>query len=384
MEDRFALLAQVLPDWFERYHRDLPWRRGREPYHVWLSEIMLQQTRVEAVRGYYIRFLDALPTISALAAAAPGAVDKLWEGLGYYTRVRNLQKAAQIIMTEHGGVFPREYEAIRALPGIGDYTAGAIASICFELPTPAVDGNVLRVASRIEASFIPITSPGVKKELSRRLAAVYPAGRCGAFTQSLMELGATVCLPNGTPRCGECPCRDFCAGYQDGVAARLPVRAEKKARRMERKTVLLLRCGARYGLLKRPAKGLLAGLWSFPNVEGFLTPQQAIDQAERWGAAPEAIERCTERDHVFTHVRWELRCYYLSCRVPCPPFVWVTAGELERDYAIPAAFRQFWEASTAPASPSSSGGTGEPGSGSSLSGRPSSSSDGTSPSKVSM
>lgn len=383
MEDRFALLAQVLPGWFDRCHRDLPWRRDREPYHVWLSEVMLQQTRVEAVRGYYIRFLEAFPTIAALAAAEPDALHKLWEGLGYYSRVRNLQKAAQTIMAEHGGVFPREYEAIRALPGVGDYTAGAVASICFELPAPAVDGNVLRVVSRVEASFAPITSPRVKKEMARRLAAVYPAGRCGAFTQSLMELGATVCLPNGTPRCGECPCRDFCAGYRGGVAEQLPVREPKKARRLEKKTVFLLRCGARYGLVKRPGKGLLAGLWSFPNVEGFLTPQQAVDQAARWGAAPEGAERCVEREHVFTHVRWELRCYHLPCRVPCPPFVWVTGEELERDYALPTAFRQFWEGSGS-TGPSSAGGFPEPGSGASSSGSPSPSSDGTSPSKVSM
>lgn len=374
MEDRFSLLSRVLPDWFDANHRDLPWRRDREPYHVWLSEVMLQQTRVEAVRGYYARFLEALPTIAALAAAEPDALHKLWEGLGYYSRVRNLQKAAQTIMSEHSGVFPGEYEKIRALPGIGDYTAGAIASICFEQPTPAVDGNVLRVISRVEASFAPVTAPKVKKEMARRLAAVYPPGRCGAFTQSLMELGATVCLPNGTPRCPECPCRGFCQGYQNNVAEQLPVREKKKPRRVEEKTVFLLRCGARYGLIKRPDKGLLAGLWSFPNVEGFLTPQQAVDQAARWGAAPEGAERCVERDHIFTHVRWALRCYHLSCRTPCPPFVWVTKEELERDYALPTAFRQFWD----------SGDSSESAGASSSPGIPLSLSEGASPSNVSM
>lgn len=343
MEDRFALLAQVLPGWFETHHRDLPWRRDREPYHVWLSEIMLQQTRVEAVRGYYARFLAALPTVEALANADPDALHKLWEGLGYYSRVRNLQKAARIIVDEFGGVFPEEYEKIRALPGIGDYTAGAIGSICFELPTPAVDGNVLRVVSRVEGSFAPVTDPKVKREISGQLAAVYPAGRRGVFTQSLMELGATVCLPNGAPRCGECPCSSFCRGLRDGVAAQLPVRGEKKARRVEEKTVFLLRCGARYALVKRPGHGLLAGLWSFPNVEGLLTAQEAVEQAEAWGASPELPEQRVEREHVFTHVRWVLRCYHLACRRECGPFTWVTAGELERDYALPTAFRQFWE-----------------------------------------
>lgn len=382
MKDRFSLLAQVLPGWFDKCRRDLPWRQDREPYHVWLSEVMLQQTRVEAVKGYYVRFLEALPTIAALAGADTGALHKLWEGLGYYSRVRNLQKAAQTIMTEHSGVFPREYKEIRALPGIGDYTAGAIASICFEMPTPAVDGNVLRVVSRIEASFEPVTSPEVKKKTARQLAAVYPAGRCGAFTQSLMELGAMVCLPNGKPLCGDCPCQDFCLGYRSGIASQLPVRPKKKARRVEEKTVFLLHCGAHYGLIKRPGSGLLAGLWSFPNTEGSLTPQQALDQAASWGASPETVERCVEREHIFTHVRWELRCYHISCRVQCPLFVWVTAEELERDYALPTAFRQFWDASLRSAP--SSAGSPEPDVNSSSSGSPLSSSDGTSPSSVSI
>ncbi len=343
MKEIYVKLAEVLPDWFEKNHRSLPWRRDREPYHVWLSEIMLQQTRVEAVRGYYLRFLEALPTVEALAAASPDALHKLWEGLGYYSRVRNLQKAAQSIVSEHGGQFPREYAAVRALPGIGDYTAGAICSICFEQPTPAVDGNVLRVVSRATASFQPVTEPKVKKEVAQALAAVYPAGRCGAFTQALMELGATVCLPNGTPRCGDCPCKPFCRGFAENVARQLPVRAAKKERRVETRTVLVLRCGARYALVKRPGRGLLAGLWSFPNVDGFLSPQQALEQAAEWGAEPEAIEGTAERFHVFTHIRWELRGHYLSCRAECPPFIWATADELEREYALPTAFRQFWD-----------------------------------------
>jgi len=342
MPDCLSLLARTLPDWFETHRRDLPWRRDREPYHVWLSEVMLQQTRVEAVRDYYLRFLAALPTIPALAAAGPDTLQKLWEGLGYYNRVRNLQRAARIVVEEYGGRFPTDYAAIRALPGIGDYTAGAIASICFEQPTPAVDGNVLRVVSRVESSFEPVTEQRVKKDVAARLAAVYPVGRCGAFTQSLMELGATVCLPNGAPRCGECPCRAFCRGYAGGVAARLPVRAAKKERRVEKKTVFLLRCGARFAVVRRPDQGLLAGLWSFPNVDGFLTPQQALDQAAAWGCEPEAVERSVERGHIFTHVRWELRCYAVSCRAAGPGFRWVTPETLEREIALPTAFRQFW------------------------------------------
>ena len=208
-EGRYELLPERLLDWFAANARDLPWRRDREPYHVWLSEIMLQQTRVEAVKGYYERFLQALPTIADLADAPYEQVQKLWEGLGYYSRARNLQRAAIRIQQEFGGVFPTDYAAIRSLPGVGDYTAGAIASICFDAPTPAVDGNVLRVLSRIDCLEKNVDEPKVRQELRSALSLVYPKGRCGAFTQSLMELGATVCMPNGAPDCGSCPmCRD--------------------------------------------------------------------------------------------------------------------------------------------------------------------------------
>ena len=248
MADVYEKLPGALLPWYEANRRDLPWRRDREPYHVWLSEIMLQQTRVEAVKGYYLRFLDALPSIPDLADADPDALHKLWEGLGYYSRVRNLQKAARVIVEQYGGVFPSDHAAIRALPGIGDYTAGAVASICFGQPTPAVDGNVLRVTSRVDACYDPITDPKVKKAVGARLAAVYPAGRCGDFTQSLMELGATVCVPNGAPHCEVCPCRDFCRARALGCQTELPVKAAKKERRVEEKTVFLLRCGERVAL----------------------------------------------------------------------------------------------------------------------------------------
>ena len=343
MADLFAQLPGVLLPWYEGHHRDLPWRRDREPYHVWLSEIMLQQTRVEAVKGYYRRFLDALPTIADLAAADPDSLHKLWEGLGYYTRVRNLQRAARVLVEQYGGVFPTDYAAIRALPGIGDYTAGAIASICFEQPVPAVDGNVLRVTSRVDASFDPITDPKVKKAVAARLAAVYPAGRCGDFTQSLMELGATVCVPNGTPRCGECPCGAFCRARARDCQRELPVKAAKKERRVEEKTVFLLHCGEKTALVRRPERGLLAGLWSFPNVPGKLDAQAALDQAAAWGAGPKELVKSVEKFHIFTHVRWEMRGYHILCSREAGPFTWATAEEVEREYALPTAFRQFWE-----------------------------------------
>ena len=334
--------ARLLP-WYEQNRRALPWRGDREPYHVWLSEIMLQQTRVEAVRGYYARFLAELPDIAALASCPEDRLTKLWEGLGYYTRVRNLQKAARVIMNDLGGEFPRTYDAIRALPGVGDYTAGAVASICFEQPTPAVDGNVLRVVSRLLDDHRPTDDMKLRREYRDALAEVYPAGRCGDFTQALMELGATLCGPNSAPRCESCPLAALCRGYQGGTAARLPVRAAKKERRVEEKTVFFLRCGGAYAVKKRPKTGLLAGLWELPNVPGLLTAQQAMEQAERWGVRPQRLQKSLERVHIFTHVRWQLRCYYISCAARAAGFVWADAARFAQDIALPTAFRMFWE-----------------------------------------
>lgn len=343
MEERFAKLAQVLPDWYAAHRRDLPWRRDREPYHVWLSEIMLQQTRVEAVKGYYLRFLEALPTVEALAHADPDQLHKLWEGLGYYTRVRNLQKAARQILDDHGGVFPTNHKEVLALAGIGDYTAGAICSICFEHPTPAVDGNVLRVTARVDASYDPITDQKTKKAVSARLAEVYPQGRCGDFTQSLMELGATVCVPNGAPHCDLCPCRDFCQAHAHGCQMELPVKAAKKERRVEELTVFLLRCGDQYAVVRRPETGLLAGLWAFPHVAGRLSPQAALDTAAAWGVHPRELLKIVEKSHIFTHVRWDMQGVYLTCGEAAGPFRWVTAEEVREEVGLPTAFRQFWE-----------------------------------------
>ena len=345
MENRERLdrLIPALPGWFRENRRELPWRADREPYHVWLSEIMLQQTRVEAVKGYYARFLAAVPDIPALAAADPELLHKLWEGLGYYSRVRNLQKAARIIMAEHGGVFPRDWAAVRALPGVGDYTAGAVCSICFELPTPAVDGNVLRVLTRLSADGRCVDLPAVKRSLAGELAARYPQTGAGTLTQALMELGATVCLPNGTPRCEDCPAAAFCAAREAGSWQDYPVRAEKRPRRTERLTVFVFDCGGALALRKRKASGLLAGLWEFPNVPGWLEAQEALDRAAAWGLAPRSLGKELERSHVFTHVQWNMRCWYISCGQKAEGFVWAEPEALEAGYALPTAFRMFRE-----------------------------------------
>ena len=341
MEKLPQQLPERLLEWYAAGHRDLPWRRDREPYHVWLSEVMLQQTRVEAVKGYYRRFLAELPDIPALAACPPDRLAKLWEGLGYYSRMRNLQKAAQVIVSAHGGVFPREYDAIRALPGVGAYTAGAIASICFGLPEPAVDGNVLRVLSRVTDDAAPVTDAAVKREYAARLREIYPAGRCGDFTQSLMELGATVCGPNSQPQCALCPLASLCLARANGTALLRPVKAPKKEKRTEEKTVFILRCGTRIAVRRRPEQGLLAGLWELPNVDGKCSAQQALAQAERWGVHPRELCRSSEKTHIFTHIRWELRGFYIECAEAAPLFTWVDPARFRQDIALPTAFRIF-------------------------------------------
>ena len=308
---------------------------------------MLQQTRVEAVKGYYTRFLQALPTVQALAACDDDRLRKLWEGLGYYSRVRNLKKAAGILVEQFGGVFPKSYDAIRALPGIGDYTAGAICSIAYDLPTPAVDGNVLRVLSRILCDDRPVDTPAVKKEYGVRLAAVYPR-EAGRFTQALMELGATVCGPNREPDCGRCPCAGVCLGYARGTAGSLPNRMPKRGRRTEALTVFLFSCGGAYAMERRPDTGLLASLWQFPNRPGLFTVPEALTAAEQMGVQPVQLLKQVRRKHIFTHITWEMTGIHMEVRSPAPGFVWMTGDQIRTDAAIPTAFRQFLTADEIP------------------------------------
>ena len=337
-----SLLPGALLPWYRENRRDLPWRQDRDPYHVWLSEIMLQQTRVEAVKGYYSRFLEALPTISHLAACDDDALNKLWEGLGYYSRVRNLKKAANVVMTEYNGQFPGEYAAVRSLPGIGDYTAGAICSICFGLPIPAVDGNVLRVISRLTDDATPIDLPPRKKAVQADLSAVYPED-AGDFTQALMELGATLCGPNRKPDCDRCPCRSFCLAHARGSAESLPVKLPKRQRKQEYRTVFILSCDGRYALHKRENAGLLAGLWEFPNLSGTLEPEAALEALKIWGLRPRELTRKLERKHIFTHIQWDMTGYYIEVTEPAGSFTWLTAEQIQTASALPTAFRQFWE-----------------------------------------
>ncbi len=332
------MLAPLLA-WYPAHKRDLPWRKDRDPYHVWVSEIMLQQTRVEAVKGYYKRFLDALPDIRALAECPRDRLLKLWEGLGYYNRVRNMQKAAVQIMEEHGGAFPQDYDSIRKLSGIGDYTAGAVSSICFGLPEPAVDGNVLRVMARLQEDHRNILSPQFKAHVTAQLRQVYPQADCGMLTQALMELGATVCIPNGAPHCAACPLAHLCMTRRQGNAEHLPIREKKTKRRTEEKTVFVLQCGGKIAIRRRENRGLLAGLWELPNAEGFLEVQEAVRLCEDWGVKLQEVEKIVERRHIFTHITWEMRGMFLQCAAESPEFVWASPEELAEVYSLPTAFR---------------------------------------------
>lgn len=336
-------LADRLLPWYRANRRTLPWRETTDPYRIWLSEIMLQQTRVEAAKSYYRRFLEALPDIRSLAEYPEDKLLKLWEGLGYYSRARNLQKAAKQIQEEFDGRFPCDPAQVEKLPGIGSYTAGAICSICYDLPTPAVDGNVLRVCARLAASRSDVSLPAVKREISDALIPQFPPQGCGDFNQALMELGATICIPRGTPHCGVCPLASVCCSRKDEQWREIPVLSPKKARIREEISVFLLRCGDKYALRKRPASGLLAGLWEYPSLSGLLSPQQALDQAARWDCAPASLLRIRVWDHVFTHRTWHMTGYEMECSAMSRLFVWATQEELDGIYSLPSAFRKFYE-----------------------------------------
>lgn len=334
-------LACRLLRWYDCGHRNLPWRENPEPYHVWVSEIMLQQTRVEAVLPYFDRFIKALPTIDALARAEENLLLKLWEGLGYYSRVRNLQKAAKIVVREYGGQLPGSCAQLRRLPGIGDYTAGAIASIAFGEPKPAVDGNVLRVLARVAEDYRDITKTSVKRDFSFALEQCYPLERCGDFTQSLMELGATVCIPKGVPGCERCPLAEVCCANLRHTVDELPVKAPKKPRTIQEKTVFLLHRDGKTAVCRRPEQGLLAGLWELPNIEGRLTSQQAKAWLNEMGLNPETPMPESPAKHVFTHVEWHLCAFRVICHSQGDGLHWVSQEELEREISLPSAFR-YW------------------------------------------
>lgn len=338
-------MAEPLVEWYRSHQRELPWRENPDAYRVWVSEIMLQQTRVEAVKPYYERFLTALPTVRDLAEAKEDTLLKLWEGLGYYNRVRNMQKAAQQIMVDFHGEFPDTYEAILSLKGIGNYTAGAISAFAFHLPKPAVDGNVLRVVSRILGSDEDIMKQSVRKKIEARLEEVIPEDGASDFDQGLIELGALVCVPNGEPQCEECPVRHLCKAYAQGRQMELPVKAKSKERRIEERTVLIFRDGETAAIKKRPSKGLLAGLYELPNVEGYLTQDEVVAYSKSIGLAPIRIKPLGEAKHIFSHVEWRMIGFLVQVdeleKNCLEDMIFVKPEEVQERYPIPAAFEKY-------------------------------------------
>lgn len=321
--------ARSILDWYDAGHRNLPWRRTKDPYGIWISEIMLQQTRAETVVSYYERFLEKYPSVQELADAEEAELLKAWEGLGYYSRARSLQKAAKVIASEHGGQLPASVEALRALPGIGDYTSGAIASIAFGIPAAAVDGNVERVLCRYYAIEDEVGTPAVRRKVFDLAQALVPHDRPGAFANAMMEMGATLCTPRN-PACLICPVRESCAGHAKGIADKLPNKKKKKPQRVEKRAVLLVFCGGRV-LIKKREEALLAGLYVFPDILGENEPAKLCEYVENLGVRCAYDAMLGEAKHVFTHIIWEMEIHALEAEnmADIPGGLWVTGRELD-------------------------------------------------------
>ena len=343
---KYDLGAFVKPlcSWYEKNKRSMPWREQKGAYEVWISEIMLQQTRIEAVKGYYDRFLKRLPAVKDLAEIPQEELMKLWEGLGYYNRARNLQKAAQKVQDEYDGVLPADYEKLLTLKGIGHYTAGAIASIAYGIAVPAVDGNVLRVITRITADDTDIMKQAFRTQMEQQLKESMPKEAASAYNQALMELGATVCVPNGEPDCDNCPVQNICMAKKEGSQMAYPVKSKAKQRRIEKKTVFVIRDGSRVILNKRPEKGLLAGLYEFPNVEGHLSEEEALEYVKEMGLLPMRIQELEEAKHIFSHIEWQMAGYVIKVaqlEEDDSGLLFLEAEDCIQNYPVPSAFERY-------------------------------------------
>ncbi len=341
MKQELKPIVEPLLKWYQNNKRMLPWRKDKNPYHVWISEIMLQQTRIEAVKEYYARFMNILPNIQSLSQIDEEDLLKLWEGLGYYSRARNLKKAAIQIMEEYEGNMPEHFAERRKLPGIGDYTAGAIGSICFNEKVTAVDGNVLRVISRIIGSKKDVLLPETKKEVEEMLIKIMPE-ESGDFNEGLMELGETICIPSGVPDCKNCPIHQSCYAYAHDLTEEIPVRIKKVKRKQEEKTVfIMITPDGKIALEKRTHKGLLSGMYQLPNVEGFLTEKEMKQVIQKWNLKDTKIKYIKDVKHVFTHIDWYMKGYQVLVEKESEGFLWASPEELESKYALPTAFQKI-------------------------------------------
>lgn len=344
MDFQLDKIVDPLLKWFRENARVLPWREEPTPYRVWVSEIMLQQTRVEAVKPYFERFTGELPDVRSLAECREERLLKLWEGLGYYNRVRNMQQAAIMMMEQYDGNLPADYDKLLELKGIGNYTAGAIASIAYHIPVPAVDGNVLRVITRVTGDTSDIAKPAVRGEIERKLAEVIPLQNPGDFNQGLMELGATVCVPNGAPLCEECPWKTFCRACMEGRTGEIPVKTKQKKRKIEKKTIFVIRQENRVVLNKRPSRGLLAGMYEFPNAEGELSEQEALEWVKEQKFSPLRIQKIESSRHIFSHVEWHMTAYRIwidELQEDQSGMLFLDVDEVKKNYPIPSAFAAY-------------------------------------------
>lgn len=344
-EDDLQSIVSPLVSWYRENKRILPWRDKNNGYYTWVSEIMLQQTRVEAVKPYFQRFIQELPDVQALAECPEQKLMKLWEGLGYYNRVRNMQEAARTVKEEYQGRLPEDYEKLLSLKGIGSYTAGAIASIAYGIPVPAVDGNVLRVISRLAESREDIMKQSVRKKIQQMLQNIIPKDCPGDFNQALMELGAIVCVPNGQPKCSLCPVKETCRAFLHGTAEEIPVKAPKKARRMEERTILVIQDGERTAIRKRPDRGLLAGLYELPNIRGCLTQDEVLEKIKKMGLDPLYIRPLESAKHIFSHIEWRMTGYLIRVssleQNKNQTLIFADKKQSDRKYAIPSAFGAY-------------------------------------------
>lgn len=328
-------VVELLLKWYLKNKRELPWRKDTNPYHVWISEIMLQQTRIEAVIEYYERFMKRVPTIQDLNEISEDELLKLWEGLGYYSRARNLKKAAELIMNQYHGIFPSEYSDILSLPGIGEYTAGAISSICFQQKEVAIDGNVMRVYIRVEGKDLDVGDLKVKKKIGEEIQKILPEDS-GSFNQALMELGEIICIPGGIPKCEICPIKDFCKAHLEGKESLIPKKIVKKEKSEEVYTVFLIYYHGLFALRKRES-GLLKNLWEFPNVSGHLSKKEV----EKMFSSN--VEKGISYTHIFTHKKWKMKSYLIESETMDSSYIWVSLQDIQKSYAIPTAFHPFLE-----------------------------------------
>lgn len=346
-EPRLMEVRDAVVEWYRTNKRQLPWRENVNAYRVWVSEIMLQQTRVEAVKPYYERFLNEFPTVQELAAADEDKLLKLWEGLGYYNRVKNMQKAAKQVMVDYHGEFPDTYEEIRSLTGIGNYTAGAISAFAYGITEPAVDGNVLRVISRILSNDEDIMKASVRTKVEDSIREVIPAGAAGDFNQGLIELGALICVPNGMPKCEECPVKEWCLAREENRVMKLPVKTKAKARKIEKRTVFIVKDGEKVLIRKRPSKGLLSGLYELPNELGHLEEEEVIAYCKKNNLSPLRLKKLGSGKHIFSHVEWHMEGYAIQLdeleENRTEEMLFAEPKEIEKEYPIPSAFEYYMQ-----------------------------------------